>query len=213
MNRKGIRRVMRKFGITPHRRHGRKWRKQKRTEVVYPTLSLTVVPAYPHHVLAADFTEVWFKGRWVYIATVLDLYTSEIVGMAISTRKGAALTLQALWAALMHHSHPAIVHSENGSEYIAAVFVVVLVQFGIRISRTHPGCPWENGFQESFYDKFKVDLGDPGRFASLGELVAETHRTVWDYNHTRIHSALKMPPIRFAQRFESDRLQDHLLTV
>src|SRR3989344_5701389 len=67
----------------------------------------------------------------------------------------------------------------------------------LKISRSHPGCPWENGYQESFYDKFKVDLGDPGRFKSLGELVAEVYRTIWVYNNTRIHSALKMPPAGF----------------
>lgn len=142
-------------------------------------------------------------GKKVYVATVIDLYTREIVGVAVSLRKGAMLTLQALWAALMHHPHPEIFHSDNGSEYIAAVFAAVLTQFGIRISRTHPGCPWENGYQESFYGKFKVDLGDPNRFRSLGELVAEIYRTIWAYNHTRIHSALKMPPKVFAETLKN----------
>jgi transposase InsO family protein len=67
------------------------------------------------------------------------------------------------------------------------------------ISRSRPGCPWENGYQESFYGKFKTDLGDPNRFDTLGELVAEIYRTVWYYNHERIHSALRMPPRQFAQ--------------
>ena len=35
------------------------------------------------------------------------------------------------------------------------------------------------------------------RFKTLGELVAEIYRTVWDYNNTRIHSALNMPPLVF----------------
>ncbi|MGH9712824.1 MAG: integrase core domain-containing protein [Candidatus Acidiferrales bacterium] len=60
--------------------------------------------------------------------------------------------------------------------------------------------PWENGYQESFYDKFKVDFGDPNRFASLGELTAEIYRTMWEYNHERNHSALKMPPSVFAEK-------------
>lgn len=198
---------MRRFGIKPYRRRGRKWRRKKKIQIVYPNLLLTIIPLYPHHVWAADFTEVWFRGRWVYIATVIDLYTREIVGVAVSTRKGAALTLQALWGSLMRHPRPTIFHSDNGSEYIAAVFVAILMQFNIRISRTHPGCPWENGYQESFYDKFKVDLGDPNRFRSLGELVAEIYRTIWDYNHTRIHSALKMPPVVYAAKIKRDRLQ------
>jgi len=107
--------------------------------------------------------------------------------------------LQALWTALAASPRPMIFHSDNGSEYNARAFVAVLTGFGIPISRTHPGCPWENGYQESFYDKFKVDLGDPNRFQSLGELVAEVYGTLWAYNHTRIHSALKMPPAVFAE--------------
>ncbi len=78
-------------------------------------------------------------------------------------------------------------------------FTEILDGCGIVISRSRPGCPWENGYQESFYDKFKVDLGDPNRFKTLGELVAEIYRTLWDYNNTRIHSALNMPPVVFAQ--------------
>ncbi len=65
--------------------------------------------------------------------------------------------------------HPAIFHSDNRREYEARVFVGVLERLGIAISRSHPGCPWENGYQESFYDKFTVELGDPTRFMTLGE--------------------------------------------
>jgi len=135
----------------------------------------------------------------VYIATVIDLYTREIVGMAVSLRKGAPLTIQALGNALLHHPRPLIFHSDNGREYEARAFVTMLSACGILISRSHPGCPWENGYQESFYGKFKVDLGDPSRFRSLGEFVAEIYRMVWVYNHTRIHSALKMPPLVFVR--------------
>ena len=212
-NRKGIQRVMRRFGIKPYRRVGRKWRRKKKISVIYPNLLLHVIPAYQNHIWAADFTEVWFKDRWVYIATVIDLHTREIVGVAVSLRKGTALTLQALWAALMNHSHPVIFHSDNGSEYVAAAYSAVLLQFGISVSRSHPGCPWENGYQESFYGKFKVDLGDQNRFRSLGELVADIYRTIWNYNHTRIHSALKMPPVVFAAKIERDRLQEDQVTV
>ncbi len=54
-------------------------------------------------------------------------------------------------------------------------------------------------YQESFYDKFKVDLGDPTRFKTMGELVFAIYQTIYEYNHTRIHSALKMSPVAFAE--------------
>jgi len=200
LNRKGVQRVMRRFGIRPYRRRGRKWQKTKNISVIYPNLLQDTIPSYQHHIWAADFTELRYHAMKVYVATVIDLYSREVVGMTVSLRKGAPLTLQALYAALLHHPHPAIFHSDNGKEYIAKVFTNVLTEFGILISRTHPGCPWENGYQESFYDKFKVELGDPERFCSFGALVAEIYKTIWEYNNTRIHSALKMPPRVFVKQ-------------
>jgi putative transposase len=199
MERRRVRRVMRLFGIKPYRRHGKRYRRSK-AQRTFPNLLLDVMPSYPNHVWATDFTELAFRGKKVYVSTVLDLFTRRLMGVQVAVRKGASLTVQTLANALLHHPKPVIFHSDNGREYEAKAFVSVLEDCGIAISRSKPGCPWENGYQESFYDKFKVDFGDPDRFASLGELVAEIYRTMWDYNHVRIHSALRMPPATFAEK-------------
>ena len=213
INRKRIQRVMRKFGIRPYRRRGRKWRKKKPISVIYQNLLATNMPSYRGHIWAADFTELLWHDRLVYVATVIDLYTREIVGIAVALRKGAVLTIQALCSALLQNPRPKIFHSDNGSEYAARSFVGLLNNLGVHISRSHPGCPWENGYQESFYGKFKVDLGDPSRFKTLGELVAEVYQTVWVYNHTRIHTVLRMPPRIFAQKQENNSLKALRVTV
>ena len=213
LNRKHIQRIMRKYGIKPYRRHGRKYRKKKKIKVIYDNLLLSITPSYPHHIWASDFTELSWRGITVYLATVLDLYTREIVGLSVSLRKGSQLTLQALWNALLNHPKPDIFHSDNGRDYDAKIFTDTLMEIDSLISRSYPGCPWENGYQESFYDKFKLELADPDRFTSLGELVAEIYRTVWDYNHLRIHSALKMPPRSFAQKYNPDTMKIHINSV
>ena len=200
LNRKGIRRVMRKYGIKPYRRRGRKQWKKRKIKPIHPNLLHSNVPSYPHHFWASDFTELKYRNLKIYVATVTDLYLRKVVGVAVSLRKGTPLVLQALGAALLHHPHPTIFHSDNGREYDSNAFVSTLKNFSIVISRIYPGRPWENGYQESFYDKFKVDLGDPNRFHSFGELIAEIYRTIWKYNNTRIHSALKMPPRMFEKQ-------------
>lgn len=200
LNRKGVQRVMQKFGIKPYRRRGIKQRKSKKIKIIYSNLLYTTIPAYPHHFWASDFTELKYKSMKVYVATVIDLYLRKIVGVSISLRKGTPLVLQALYAALLHYPHPTIFHSDNGKEYDSNAFVSTLKNFNIVISRIYPGCPWENGYQESFYSQFKVDFGDPNRFRSFGELVADIYRIIWKYNNTRIHSALKMPPRMFEKQ-------------
>jgi len=199
MNRKGIQRVMGIFGIKPYRRRGTKYKKSTNITVIYPNLLLTTYPAYEGHIWATDFTYIPYRGRFIYMGTVIDLYTRKIVGLSVYTTHAVILVISALMSALQTNARPEIFHSDNGSEYNSAVFIEALQTVGTLISRSAPGCPWENGYQESFYNQFKVDLGDPARFTTLGELVLAIYQTIYAYNNTRIHSALKMPPIEFAR--------------
>lgn len=197
-NPKPIERVMKIFGIKAYRRRGKKWKKVKKIKIIYPNLLLAEYPKYPNHIWVSDFTYIPFQGKTVYLATVLDLFSRKIVGLSVYTTHATQLVLSAYLNALHDHPRPEIFHSDNGSEYDSDVFIKSLETVGVSISRSAPGCPWENGYQESFYDKFKIDLGDPNRFKTLGELVYEIYQTIWKYNHTRIHTALKMPPQQFA---------------
>ncbi len=199
-NRKRVKRVMNLFGIKAYRRRGRRWKRTKNITVVYPNLLMTMSPLYPNHIWTADFTHLNFQSKIVYIATVIDLFTRKVVGISVYTTHALPLVLSALMGALHHHPRPAVFHSDNGSEYNADTFIHALETVGTAISRSAPGCPWENGYQESFHSQFKVDLGDPSRFKTLGELVYALYQTIWQYNNTRIHSALKMPPQQFALR-------------
>lgn len=197
-NKKPIERVMKIFGIKAYRRRGRKRKKTGNIKVIYPNLLLVEYPAYPNHIWASDFTYIPFQGRTIYVATVLDLFTRKIVGISVYATHAVQLPLAALMNALQNNARPAIFHSDNGSEYNSAMFTEALQNIGTVISRSAPGCPWENGYQESFYDKFKVDLGDPSRFNTLGELVYEIYQTIYRYNNKRIHTALRMSPVQFA---------------
>ena len=120
VNRKRTQRVMRIYGIKPYRRHGRKYRKSK-TERYFPNLLLGIMPSYPNHIWATDFTELAFHGKKVYVSTIVDLFTRELRGLHVGTRKGAPLTVQTLANALFHHPKPTIFHSDNGREYEAKV--------------------------------------------------------------------------------------------
>ncbi len=203
INKKRVLRVMHLFGLKPYRRRGKKWHKPREKYAIYPNLLLAYHPEYEHHIWVADFTHIPFKGRWVYVATVMDLFTRSIVGFSILLNHSRFLTINALLSAVQYAPRPVIFHSDNGSEYDAEDFITILSSLGVQISRSAPSCPWENGYQESFYGKFKVDLGDPERFATLGELVYEIYQTIYMYNHSRIHTVLLMSLKEFAARHKS----------
>lgn len=206
INKKRALRVMKLFGIKPYRRRGKKYRKTKDYGLIYPNLLLTNIPSYPGHIWASDFTRLLFKGRIIYLATVLDIFTREVVGFSVSASHGIYLVINALLSALNFRSPPEIIHSDQGSEYKALAYASLTESLGIKISMSRKASPWENGYQESFYSQFKIDLGDPNRFDGLGELIAEIYQTIHAYNTRRIHTKLKMPPRQYAILQESKHL-------
>lgn len=208
INKKRILRVMKKYDIKPYRRSAKNpWKTKKNKEVVFPNLLLTEVPSYPNHIWATDFTYLKFKGRWWYVCTILDLYTREIIGLSIMNNHSTQLVLIALLDALMHHPRPKIIHSDQGSEYTSKDFSGFCMSMNIIQSMSHPGCPWENGYQESFYKGFKVELADYNRFETLGEFVAEIYTQIYYYNNQRIHTRLHTSPKEFANQFRLDTMK------
>lgn len=203
INRKRVRRVMKRFGLKPYRRRGRKpKKKQDLGQIIAPYqnwLQLTPFPDQSGIVWVSDFTYIPFHGRFIYLATIMDLFTREVVGWSVWTAHSAQLILLALIDALEKHQPAKYLHSDQGKEYKTRFYCELAQASGITISMSHKSSPWENGYQESFYSQFKIDLGDPNRFKTLGELTAEIYLLIHSYNHQRIHTALKMPPAVFAQ--------------
>lgn len=200
INKKRVRRVMKKYGIKPYRRRTKKYEKRPK-DCIFPNLLLTETPSGPGDVWASDFTHiVKYHGRWVYLATIIDLFTREIMGWSVLMNHSTQLILNAWCHAIHSHPPPRIIHSDQGSEYTSGDYAACVHMTGTQLSMSAPGCPWENGYQESFYGKFKTDLGDPSRYDNLGELVAVLHEVIHYYNTERIHTALKMAPRQFAQQ-------------
>lgn len=203
INKKRALRVMKLFGIKPYRRVTPKvYAKPKHS--VFPNYLMTEEPRGPGDIYASDFTYIKYQGKWLYVATVLDVYTREIVGLSILNTHATQLVINALSSAILHRAPPRIIYSDQGSEYASKAYTALIQKLGIKQSMSAPGCPWENGYQESFYKGFKLDLGDPNRFETLGELVAGIYQTINYYNQRRIHSALKQPPRVFAEKYQAD---------
>lgn len=204
-NKKSIKRVMNIYGIKPYKRR-KKWIHIKKEDLsgTYPNLLLkeNIFPSYPNHIWTSDFTYLRYKGKFIYLATIIDIFTREIKGFNVLSSHDSQLVINALLQAASHHPLPDIIHSDQGREYTSKDYLNLVKSLGIKTSLSAKGSPWENGYQESFYSQFKIDLGDPEQFDSMGELVYNIYRTIYSYNNDRIHSALRMPPNMFAQRFK-----------
>ena len=216
LNKKRILRVMKKYGIKPYRRRASTPRKKEdegKKAVKWKNEIIGFCPIKPYIVWASDFTYIKFQGSFIYLATIIDIYTREVIGWNISTRHDTKLVLGALTHAIERTGKvPIFLHSDQGSEYDAKAYEDYLLKRGIIISMSNKNSPWENPFQESFYSQFKVDLGYVSRFETVEELMEEIYQTIYYYNNQRIHTRLKMAPVIFKQKYE-DRLQKLRITV
>ena len=200
-NKKVIIRVMNKFGIRPRRRKKKPWKKpntEPQGEFINHLREEKIINKRSQ-VWVTDFTYFWFHTRYIYLATVMDRYTREVLGACVLSNHKISLVLNAFKSALEKNSAPEIIHQDQGSEYTAEEFQEFCKSKNILPSYSDKGSPWQNGHQESFYDKFKIDLGDINRFETLGEVVFAIHHQIWIYNHKRIHTSLKMAPAKFAK--------------
>lgn len=202
LNKKRILRVMKKFNLKPYRRKAKRQVKKAdlgKPPTKYQNLIEELEVNRPDQVWVTDFTYIKFHGQFIYLATVIDLFTREVVGFNLSRFHNRFLVMGAVLDALENFSPPQIIHSDQGSEYDSRDFIDLIEGLKIRISMSRKGSPWENGYQESFFGHLKGEGGNLNRFETDGELVEELYRMIYYYNHERIHSKLKMPPNQYRQ--------------
>lgn len=212
MNKKRVLRVMKKYTIKPYRKRGKKPNKKedagKPAEKDSVNVYKLLCPIAPNMVWVSDFTYIKFKGRFIYVATIMDMYTREILGIAVSRFHNQNLVMEACMdAEKKTKTHPRYLHSDQGSEYTSDDYKTYVASKQITISFADKASPWQNGFQESFYGKFKEDLGFMEQFESLGELVEAIYQTIYYYNTKRIHTSLKMSPIQFRILYQEKSFQ------
>lgn len=206
INKKRARRVMKIFCLKPQRK--RKWKKpdkpldQGQEPMAIPNLISGLIIGAPHHVWVSDFTYLPYFNKFIYLATIEDIFTRQVVGWEISLRHDTDLVAKTLLNALNYYAPPKIIHSDQGSEYRSQDYLNLLKSFNILPSMSRKGSPWQNGYQESFYSGFKFDLGYPEIYLTFGELIEAVSQQINYYNNRRIHSALKCPPAVFAKKYE-----------
>jgi len=205
-NRKGISRIMQKFKLKPLIRRGAKPAKPddlNRPESHITNILKVLCPIQPNIVWAGDFTYLWFKDRFWYLATVIDIFTREILGWHLARHHTTNLIIEAFKdAARRQKTSSQYFHSDQGSEYVAGAYESLLEAHGTTASHSRKASPWQNGYQESFYSQFKLELGTIAHLEHVGQLIELVAQQLHYYNHERIHSAHKMAPAVFRQRHD-----------
>ena len=177
INEKRAARVMRKYGLRPARRAKTPYKPedQGQESLEYPCILSRLSPIAPDVVWASDFTFICYRGAFVYLCTVIDVFTGEVLGFNISRTHDAGFVLLAIRRAIERTGMvPQLFHSDQGSEYASRIVLDFLTSHAINISRNPKSAPWCNGSQESFFGRFKVEFGEFERPIEQGDYPTST---------------------------------------
>ena len=189
VNRKRVQRIMRDRGllIPPGRPH------PKGEGVPFTVTG-------PDQLWQTDLTKFWAgpQDGWAYVTAVVDCYTREVVGHAVTRRCRTADTLLALDAAVQcrfpgdSDVRRAGLHlrRDNGSQFTSSAYVKCLLSLGITGELTHFRHPDGNAFVERFFGALKDEEIWCSDYPSFGAAKEAIDRYIDHYNTERPHSAL-----------------------
>ena len=157
----------------------------------------------PDEKYVGDITYISTGEGWLYLATVIDLYSRKVVGWSMADNMKVSLVNDALNMAISHRNPPKglLWHTDRGSQYASYSHKDLLNKHGIIQSMSRKGNCWDNAVAESFFKTLKSNLVYQTYFYTKKQAKAEIFEYIeFYYNRTRSHSYLgNLSPSRFEE--------------
>jgi putative transposase len=189
LNRKRVRRLMRKMGIAAL---GPKPRTSKPTpgHKIFPYLLRDLVIARPNQVWCADITYIPIGRGFLYLVAVMDWASRAVLAWRLSNTMDASFCIAALQEAFARFGRPDIFNTDQGSQFTSAAFTGTLAAAGVRISMDGRGRWMDNVFIERLWRSLKHEDIYLKSYADGREAKAGIASWFDFYNTTRPHQAL-----------------------
>jgi transposase InsO family protein len=150
-----------------------------------------------------DITYIHTGEGWLYLATVIDLYSRKVVGWSMDDTMKVSLVNDALNMAIKHRNPPKglLWHTDRGSQYASYSHKDLLQHYGIVQSMSRKGNCWDNAVAESFFKTLKSDLIYQTYFYTHRQAKQEIFEYIeFYYNRVRSHSYLgNLSPVKFEE--------------
>jgi transposase InsO family protein len=156
-----------------------------------------------------DGTEIGTGEGKLYLASVLDMASRRVLGHALGEHHDAQLAYGALVMAVAVRGGQVpgvIMHTDQGSEYTAALVRQACARLGIAQSMGRPGSALDNAVIESWHSTLEFELRSVEHFATRAAARARVSAWIEDYNRHRRHSALgMMSPVGYEQALKAGK--------
>lgn len=200
INHKRILRIMNESGICGHYP-----RKKFNTSLsdknhkIYPYLLKGLEILRPDEVWATDITYIKIDGKFMYLISIIDLYSRYILAWELSNTIDVGFCIFALQKALSNNKKPKIFNTDQGSQFTSENFTSILINNKIAISMDHVGRCFDNIFVERFWRTLKQEAVYYRRPETVLELEKIIDEFILWYNNDRLHQGInyKTPSSRY----------------
>jgi putative transposase len=165
----------------------------RHTYAVYPNLTREWKPSGINQLWVADITYIRLRESFLYLAVVLDAYSRKVIGWALDNHLRVELALEAFIHALADRpvTPNLIHHSDRGVQYCAREYVDLLRSYGIQISMSRTGNPYDNALAESFMRTLKCEEVYVHSYRDRDDALLHIQQFLDNiYNCRRLHSSL-----------------------
>ena len=172
--------IMKKLGLVSSQPSAPKYRKANNEHLaVANALSRQFDVDKPNHIWCGDVTYIWTGKCWSYLSVVMDLFSRNPVGWALSTSPDSELTTKALCLAFESRGRPKdlMFHSDQGMHYTSKRFRQYLWSSQIKQSMSRRGNCWDNAPMERFFRSLKTEWVPRKGYTSF----AEADRSITSY--------------------------------
>lgn len=146
-------------------------------------------PDKPDTAWCSDITYIWTCEGFVYLTSIMDLYSRKIISWVLSDTLETKWLIEAVNKAKKERgvSNPLVMHSDRGGQYTSNDYKEVTS--GMQLSYSKKAYPWDNACIESFHSVLKREWINRFKITDY----AHAYRLIFEYietfyNTVRIHS-------------------------
>ncbi len=151
-------------------------------------------PSEPNQTWCGDITYLRTGEGWLFLATVIDLFSRRVIGWSVAAHMRTELVADALRMATATRGGAidgVVFHSDRGSQYTSAEFGDLCAGLGVTQSMGATGVCWDNAAAESFFGTLKRELAHQRSWPTRADARRDLIRWIegW-FNPRRLHSSL-----------------------
>jgi putative transposase len=144
----------------------------------------------PNLVWAIDITYIAMAKSHMYLVAIIDWFSRYIVGWELSDTLEAAPVLDCVKSSVKTYGQPAILNSDQGSQFTSDEYMTYLLAKGIRQSMDGKGRWIDNVIIERWFRTLKIERIYINEYHSPRELRLDCGGFVTRYNNIRPHQSL-----------------------